>query len=133
MRKNICKLCLLLCCLLSPFLVGTATASAEQVYLVTEMELLQLQDNLTTLEQQRQVLLNELKLLAKENEQLEQDLIELKVLSQTQEMQLKTVNESLQEYAKEEKRKLSKVKRQRNIGYIIAAGILYCYVKEVKN
>ena len=130
MRKNIFKLCLFVCCLFSPFLVGTATASAEEAYLITETELLQLQDNLTALEQQRQVLLNELKMLAKENQQLEKDLIELRVLSQTQETQLKTVNESLQAYAKEERSKRLRIKRQRNFAYAVAIGCGIYFIKK---
>ena len=133
MKRNLICLCLALFVLLSPALDGIALASAEPQYIVTEQELLQLEDNLKALESQRQWLLNELKELAKQNQQLEKDLTELKVLSLQQENQLKIANESLQKYAKEEKSKRLKIKRQRNLAYALLVGsTVFMLGKEIK-
>ena len=54
---------------------------------------------------------------------------ELKAASEKQEQLLQTANQSLKQYAQEEKAKQRSLKRQRNIAYIIAAGLLYVAAK----
>jgi septal ring factor EnvC (AmiA/AmiB activator) len=60
---------------------------------------------------------------------LTQQLNELKADSEKQEQLLQTANQSLEQYAQEEKAKQRSLKRQRNIAYIIAAGLLYAALK----
>ena len=60
---------------------------------------------------------------------LTQQLNELKVDSEQQQQLLQTANQSLEQYAKEEKAKQRSLERQRNIAYLIAAGLLYVAVK----
>lgn len=122
MKKSFIILCILLGLSL---LLPSGLCSAESVYQVTETELVQLENNLQALSQQRQLLLNELKRLSNEQIALEKELAELKVLSSQQETQLKIANESLKEYAAEEKSKRLRIKRQRNLYFccFLAAGM----------
>lgn len=51
------------------------------------------------------------------------------MLSEQQQQLLQTANQSLEQYAQEEKAKQRNLERQRNIAYIFAACMLYVAVK----
>ena len=143
MLKNIYRLCVVCCLLLSLSMAGTASVWAEEVYTVTEAELQLLETNLTKLEAfnkelQRQIkeqksLINQAKFdLTEQAEALSKCKQEL---SQAQ-SSLENANQLLKQYAKEEKLKLRKAKRQRTIwccvGVALTAGVTYKFIKERK-
>ena len=120
-----------------------AQCEAAQTYQITAEELQTLKNNLTKLEKINQqsaaelaTLKNQLAISAKalneakkESQRLTQQLNELKADSEQQQQLLQTANQSLKQYAQEEKAKQRSLERQRNIAYIIAAGLLYVAVK----
>lgn len=128
------EIILLLACLLYCF--APLHCEAAEVYQITEAELTRLETNLTQLKainqqsQKESAMLNEqLAMLKKQLAQLKAQLSALKADSEKQEQLLQTANQSLEQYAQEEKAKQRSLKRQRNIAYIIAAGLLYAAVK----
>lgn len=131
MRKNIYRSCAVLFLSLLLCMVGTVSASAETAYIVTEQELTQLETNLAELKSQRAFLLNELKALSNEQIALENQLAELKALSSQQETQLAIANKSLEAFAKEEKSRLRKIKRQRSLAYALTGGLAYYIFKDI--
>lgn len=103
---------------------------------MTEAELMQLEQNLTQLaainlesQQESAQLKAQLASLKQQLTMLKMQLAKLKQTSVKQEQLLQTANESLEKYAKEEKAKQQNLKRQRNIAYIIAAGLFIYAVK----
>ena len=127
------EIILLLACLLYCFAPLRCEAAD---YTITEAELTQLENNLTQLEtinnqsqQESKMLREQLAEAKKQLTMLTQQLNELKADSEKQEQLLQTANQSLEQYAKEEKAKQRSLERQRNIAYIIAAGLLYAAVK----
>lgn len=127
------EIILLLACLLYCF-APLRCEAAE--YRITEAELTRLETNLTQLEainnqsqQESRMLREQLVEAKKQLTTLTQQLNELRAASEKQEQLLQTANQSLKQYAKEEKAKQLNLKRQRNIAYIIAAGLLYAAVK----
>ena len=105
-------------------------------YTITEAELTQLENNLTQLEainkqshQESKMLREQLAEAKKQLTTLTQQLNELKAASEQQQQLLQTANQSLEQYAQEERAKQNRLKRQRNIAYIVAAGLLYAAVK----
>ena len=134
------EIILLLACLLYCF-VPLRCEAAD--YTITEAELTRLETNLKKLEtinQQSQAELATLKSqlaistqalneAKKESQRLTQQLNELKAASEKQQQLLQTANQSLEQYAQEEKAKQRSLKRQRNIAYIIAAGMMYLAVR----
>ena len=127
------EIILLLACLLYCF-VPLRCEAAD--YTITEAELTRLETNLTQLEainnqsqQESKMLREQLAEAKKQLTMLTQQLNELKADSEKQEQLLQTANQSLEQYAKEEKAKQRSLERQRNIAYIIAAGLLYAAVK----
>lgn len=127
------EIILLLACLLYCF-APLHCEAAE--YRITEAELTRLETNLTQLEainnqsqQESKMLRKQLAEAKKQLTMLTQQLNELRVASEKQEQLLQTANQSLKQYAKEEKAKQRSLKRQRNIAYIIAAGLLYVAAK----
>lgn len=127
------EIILLLACLLYCF-APLHCEAAE--YRITEAELTRLETNLTQLEainnqsqQESKMLREQLAEAKKQLTMLTQQLNELRAASEKQEQLLQTANQSLEQYAKEEKAKQRSLERQRNIAYIIAAGLLYAAVK----
>lgn len=127
------EIILLLACLLYCFAPLRCEAAD---YTITEAELTRLETNLTQLEainnqsqQQSKMLREQLAEARKQLTMLTQQLNELKAASEKQERLLQTANQSLEQYAKEEKAKQRSLKRQRNIAYVIAVGLLYAAVK----
>ena len=80
-------------------------------------------------QQESKMLREQLAEAKKQLTMLTQQLNELRAASEKQEQLLQTANQSLKQYAQEEKAKQRSLKRQRNIAYIIAAGLLYAAVK----
>lgn len=127
------EIILLLACLLYCF-VPLRCEAAD--YTITEAELTRLETNLTQLEainnqsqQESRMLREQLAEAKTQLTMLTQQLNELKAASEQQQQLLQTANQSLEQYAQEEKAKQLNLKRQRNIAYIIAAGLLYAAVK----
>lgn len=127
------EIILLLACLLYCF-VPLRCEAAD--YTITEAELTRLETNLTQLkainnqsQQESKMLREQLAEAKKQLTMLTQQLNELKAASEKQQQLLQTANQSLEQYAKEENAKQRSLKRQRNIAYIIAAGLLYAAVK----
>lgn len=127
----IAEIVLLLLCLLYCF-VPTSCLAAE----ITEAELARLETNLTQLAEinnqsqtESKMLREQLAEAKKQLTMLTQQLNELKAASEQQQQLLQTANQSLEQYAQEEKAKQRSLERQRNIAYIIAAGLLYAAVK----
>lgn len=127
------EIILLLACLLYCFAPLHCEAAD---YTITEAELTQLENNLTQLEainnqsqQESKMLREQLAEAKKQLTMLTQQLNELRAASEKQEQLLQTANQSLKQYAQEEKAKQRSLKRQRNIAYVIAAGLLYAAVK----
>lgn len=127
------EIILLLACLLYCFAPLRCEAAD---YTITEAELTRLETNLTQLkainnqsQQESKMLREQLAEAKKQLTMLTQQLNELKADSEQQQQLLQTANQSLEQYAQEEKAKQSSLKRQRNIAYIIAAGLLYAAVK----
>lgn len=113
-----------------------AQCEAAETYTITAQELTQLENNLAQLEainnqsqQESKMLREQLAEAKKQLSTLMQQLNELKADSEQQQQLLQTANQSLEQYAKEEKAKQRSLERQRNIAYIIAVGLLYAAVK----
>lgn len=131
----------LLCCSFS-VPASAAAITAEPMYMITQSEMERLSDNLTRLKKintQSQIELKtlrnelatskmELDEARKQSTELKNQLDELTAASRKQEASLKTANESLKEYAREEKRTRLRIKAQRNTWEIVAAGLLVAWV-----
>ena len=109
---------------------------AEAQYTIYESELLQLEENLTMLEnhsREKQRLLNEQakqleeaqKQLATVNNQLQKS----KELNKTTLNSLENVNQSLAQYEKEVAYKIKVKARQRNMWILISAGLAYLAIR----
>jgi len=61
---------------------------------------------------------------------LQSELDGLKTTSQKQESLLAKANESLKTYAQEEKSKRTVIERQRNLAYVLSAGLLYAWIRK---
>jgi predicted nucleic acid-binding Zn-ribbon protein len=128
-------LLLFLSCLLCWWLFSaSATASAsgmpEPTYTITETELTQLENNISTLKSINDRLQtdlraqsNEATMLRKELNALRKELSDLKQQSMMQESSLTNANRLLEEYATEAKRTRLRIKAQRN-GWAAAAACL---------
>lgn len=129
-------LCLLLCASAQVTLAASATPY-EPTYTITETELTQLQTNLTELKtinealrtacSGQQIKAAELQVKLTKAEELsrtlQSQLTELQAKSTRQEALLTQANESLKEYAREQKRTRLRIKAQRNV-WETAAGLL---------
>ena len=137
-------LCLVLLSLLFlSFLCLPATSLAAE-YLITDTELSQLESNLNRLEiinknsqKELSAVKSELKMSKDELTEAKKQLIllqseldGLKITSQKQESLLAKANESLKTYAQEEKSKRAVIERQRNLAYVLSAGLLYLWVRK---
>lgn len=122
-----------------------ALCSAEQLYQITETELEQLDRNLTelrnindrqrtesaTLRKQLAASQTQLTEAGKQSQTLKAQLGALKLTLEGQEQSLQNANRLLQEYEAEERLRLRKIKRQRNIAYVIAAACIYFAVRKL--
>jgi len=136
-----------LCCTLLAVCLSfiPALCSAEQLYQITETELERLDRNLTelrnindrqrtesaTLRKQLVASQTQLTEAEKQSQTLKAQLGALKLTLEGQEQSLQNANRLLQEYEREERSKLRKIKSQRNIAYMIAAACLYFAVRKL--
>ena len=122
-----------------------ALCSAEQRYQITETELEQLDRNLTELRNINDRQTSESKILKqqlaesqtqlaeaeKQSVKLKEQLGALKLTMDGQAQSLQNANRLLQQYEQEERLRLRKIKRQRNIAYSIAAACLFFAVRKM--
>ncbi len=123
---------------------GSASASAttrEPVYMMTQSELERLSSNLNELKNSNEQSQQEVRALRKElatsktelnearkqSSELKKQLDLLTMASKNQENSLETVNRSLMESAKKEKRTRLRIKAQRNTWEAVAAGLLLAW------
>lgn len=139
-RKKLCSVLLSawLCC--TPVL-----CSAEEAYLIYSGELTRLERNLTelrdindrqsresvTLRNQLKESLAQLTEAKKQSLALQGQLAGLKVTISEQGSSLQNANRLLKQYEEEEKYRQRKIKRQRNIAYVIAAVSLFAAVRKL--
>ena len=125
-RKGLVLSAVLLSLWLSPLLSGSS-ARAERVYTISETELTQLEQNLTTLEQHsrdKKILLD--KQARQLNEAQEQLKIANEQIGKSQELNeqmqnsLEKANQYLKEYEREAERKVKIKTRQRNFWIVIS-------------
>lgn len=141
MERNGKRLCSVL---LSVWLCCTpALCSAEEAYLIYSGELTRLERNLTelrdindrqsresvTLKNQLKESLAQLTEARKQSQTLKEQLAGLKLTVSEQGSSLQNANRLLKQYEEEEKFRQRKIKRQRNIAYVIAAACLYFVVR----
>lgn len=133
--RNIIFLLALPLCLLLP--LPTASA-AEATYTVTETQLQALETRLSKLRTNNETLADgliklkaqlatsqaALKEAQEQSAQLKSQLAALKLQSKSSECLLANANKSLQEYAAEEKRTRLRIKRQRNLAYVLLGGVV---------
>lgn len=139
--KKLKSICFASCLALLLALPGASYAS-EKTYRVTETELGQLENNLTELqkvnaEQKKnsetlKIELTEsqtkLKKAETESVRLSEQLTGLRKTATEQEALLEKANQSLVEYAKEEKKEKNRIKRQRNAAWCVAAVAVGAYI-----
>lgn len=138
--KRLFSLLLVVCLWLMP-----AICSAEQMYQITSTELDRLDRNLTelrnindrqrtesaTLRKQLETSQTQLTEAGKQSQMLKAQLGALKLTLEGQEQSLQNANRLLQQYEQEERIRLRKIKRQRNIAYVIAAVSLFAVVRKM--
>lgn len=139
----LCLSALLVFCLL--FLPATCSASGTQeadqepelMYQITEQELVQLESNLTKLQQLSATQQAELIRLRDQLKKSEQELQLLKNQLSTSSVQLTTArqslqiaNQSLQKYAQGEKRERLRIKAQRNTWEVVCCGLIVALIKK---
>lgn len=124
-------LCLFCWWLFSASATASASGMPEPTYTITETELTQLENNISTLKSINDRLQMDLKtqsseatLLRKELDALRKELSDLKQQSMMQESSLTNANKLLETYATEAKRERLRIKAQRN-GWA-AAAVLAC-------
>ena len=142
MERNGKRLCSVL---LSVWLCCTpALCSAEEAYLIYSGELTRLERNLTelrdindrqsresvTLKKQLKESLAQLTEARKQSQTLKEQLAGLKLTVSEQGSSLQNANRLLKQYEEEEKFRQRKIKRQRNIAYVIAAVSIYIAVRK---
>ena len=124
-----------------------AFCSAEEMYQISSGELDRLERNLNelnsinerqsreskTLKDQLEASQTQLKEAAKQSGMLKEQLAGLKLVISEQGTSLQTANRLLKQYEEEEKYKLRKAKRQRNIAYLIAIGAVLFAVRKATN
>ena len=117
-------LALLFCCWLWRGLpTCSASGMPEQTYTITETELTQLENNISTLKSINDRLQMDLKAQSGEATALRKELSDLKQQSMMQENSLTNANRLLEEYAIEAKQERLRIKAQRN-GWAAAAACL---------
>ena len=122
-----------------------ALCSAEQLYQITETELERLDRNFSelrnindrqrtesaTLRKQLEMSQTQLTEAEKQSQMLKAQLGALKLTLEGQEQSLQNANRLLQQYEQEERLRLQKIKRQRNIAYAIALTAIYFAVRKM--
>lgn len=126
-RKGFILSAVLLSLWLSPLFCGSSVR-AERVYTISEMELTQLEMNLTTLEQHsrdKSILLDkQAKQLNEAQEQLKianEQIKKSQALNEQTQNSLERANQYLKEYEKKVERKIKIKTRQRNMWIVISA------------
>lgn len=131
-RNVIFSLALTLCLFLP-----LSTASAAE-YTITKTQLQALESRLSKLRTNNETLADGLSKLKaqlatsqaalkeaqEQSAQLKTQLAALKLQSKSSEYLLESANKSLQEYATEEKRTRLRIKRQRNLAYVLLGGVV---------
>lgn len=139
---------ILFCIVLAVCLSSTpALCSAEEAYRISSGELDRLERNLNelnsinerqnreskTLKDQLEASQTQLKEAGIQSGMLKEQLAGLKLVISEQGASLQTANRLLKQYEEEEKYKLRKAKRQRNIAYLIAIGAVIFAVRKATN
>ncbi|HCW87338.1 MAG TPA: peptidase M24 [Dialister sp.] len=129
-------------CLALLLALPVASYASEKTYQVTETELGELESNLTKLEKvneeqkknsetlKTELTASQTKLKKAETEsvRLSEQLTGLRKTATEQEALLEKANQSLAEYAKEEKKEKERLKRQRNAAWCVAAVAVGAYI-----
>lgn len=118
------------CCFSAPY-SGYAEAVPQKMYQISETELTQLELNLATLENHNKTYNEELKKQQMKLNLLHKELETWQAKSKTTELLLKNANASFELYAKEEKSKIEKAKRQRNLYIFLSTCLAYSLVKQL--
>ena len=123
--------------LLAWFFLPSICKAEERTFIVTETELMLLDEKYKTAESSMmnaQNELNQVKLQLSESKKglslANQQLIEARAISKMESERLEKAEKLLNEYIAEQKKKTRRIKWQRNIAYGIAIGLLVGYVKE---
>lgn len=129
-------------CLALLLALPVASYASEKTYQVTETELGKLEDNLNqlqkvneeqkknseTLKTELTASQSKLKKAETESVRLSEQLTGLKKTAIEQEALLEKANQSLAEYAKEEKKEKQRLRRQRNAAWCVAAVAVGAYI-----
>lgn len=118
------------CCFSVPC-YGYAEAIPQKMYQISEAELTQLELNLATLKNHNKTYNEELKKQQTKLNLLHKELETWQAKSKATELLLKNVNASFELYAKEEKSKIEKAKRQRNLYIFLSTCLAYSLVKQL--
>lgn len=118
------------CCFSAPY-SGYAEAVPQKMYQISETELTQLELNLATLKNHNKTYNEELKKQQMKLNLLHKELETWQAKSKTTELLLKNANASFELYAKEEKSKIEKAKRQRNLYIFLSTCLAYSLVKKL--
>lgn len=116
--------------LVSLWLAAASTSRAEEMYQISESELIHLETNLDELEKSNT---NKQDLLTEQKKQLETAETELTESKKTNAATLKlleSANQSLQQLEDEAKQKIEVKTRQRNLWIAISGGLLYALSKK---
>lgn len=118
------------CCFSAPY-SGYAEAVPQKMYQISETELTQLELNLATLKNHNKTYNEELNKQQTKLNLLHKELETWQAKSKTTELLLKNANASFELYAKEEKSKIEKAKRQRNLYIFLSTCLAYSLVKQL--
>lgn len=118
------------CCFSVPC-YGYAEAAPQKMYQISETELTRLELNLATLKNHNKTYKEELKKQQTKLNLLHKELETWQAKSKTTELLLKNANASFELYAKEEKSKIKKAKRQRNLYIFLSTCLAYSLVKQL--
>lgn len=118
------------CCFSVPY-SGYAEAAHQKMYQISETELTRLELNLATLKNHNKTYKEELKKQQTKLNLLHKELETWQAKSKTTELLLKNANASFELYAKEEKSKIEKAKRQRNLYILLSTCLAYSLVKQL--
>ena len=118
------------CCFSVPC-YGYAKAAPQKMYQISETELTRLELNLATLKNHNKTYKEELKKQQTKLNLLHKELETWQAKSKTTELLLKNANASFELYAKEEKSKIEKAKRQRNLYIFLSTCLAYSLVKQL--
>lgn len=129
-NKRLACMVIFLCCFSVPY-SGYAEAVPQKMYQSSETELTQLELNLATLKNHNKTYNEELKKQQTKLNLLHKELETWQAKSKTTELLLKNANASFELYAKEEKSKIEKAKRQRNLYIFLSACLAYSLVKQL--